>query len=133
MTTKDYLMQVRKMDKRLTIEREKLDKLRSVIEYRSPSFDGAGTTGGSDRLSEAVASIVEREQRVSELAMLYAERYKEIDAAIHAIDCEVLAEILERRYLLYQKWEEIAAAMHRDLRWVYRLHGKALAKIKIDH
>lgn len=48
--------------------------------------------------------------------------------------------ILEKRYLCFQNWEEIAADMSLDLRWLYRLHGRALEAVgkiyeemKIDH
>ena len=34
--------------------------------------------------------------------------------------------LLEMRYLCGNTWEDIAQKMGYDLRWVYRLHGKAL-------
>lgn len=130
---KTYLRQAYKLDKRLQREQMKLEKLRSAVEYRSPVFDGIGGGGDGDTIGRAVESILERAEHVNELTAKYTECYKQIDDAIHAIGDETLTEVLERRYLLYQKWEDIAHDMHRDLRWIYRLHGKALAKIKIDH
>lgn len=128
MTAKERLKQVAAMDSRLRLEREKLERLRAAVEYRSPSFEGAG--GGSDK-SDAVSRLIEMEQRYDKLAAEYIALYDETDALIKAVDGDVLSEVLERRYLLYQKWEQIAEEMHRDIRWVYRLHGKALEKF--DH
>ena len=34
--------------------------------------------------------------------------------------------VLYRRYIINQKWEEIAVQMHLDLRWIYRIHGSSL-------
>lgn len=39
----------------------------------------------------------------------------------------VLREVLTRRYIIGQKWEDIAEVMHYDLRWIYCLHKKALS------
>ena len=37
-----------------------------------------------------------------------------------------IQEILTRRYVSDQSFEQIAAAMHYDIRWVYRLHQQGL-------
>ena len=34
--------------------------------------------------------------------------------------------LLEKRYLCFQTWEQIAVDMGYELRWIYRLHNKAL-------
>lgn len=134
MTAKEYLSQAKTLDRRINIELKKIEKLRSVLEYRSPSWDGTGSgSSGGDRLSNAISKIVEYEKKTNKLIDEYTALYGEIDHAIHAIDDEDLVEVLERRYLLYQKWESIAKEMRLDLRWIYRLHGRALARIKIDH
>ena len=38
--------------------------------------------------------------------------------------------VLEKRYLCFQSWEQIAVEMGYDLRWLYRIHGKALEEVK---
>lgn len=127
---KAYLWQAYKLDKRLQREQMKLEKLRASIEYRSPAFDGMGGHGSGDRLSEAVTSIVERSQRVDELAVLYAKKYAEIEHSIRSVGDDVLEEVLELRYLQYMKWEEITDKMgYKDTRWVQRLHGRALKNL----
>ena len=51
-----------------------------------------------------------------------------------------LRMILEKRYLCFHSWEKIASEMFYDLRWLHRLHGRALEsagkvydKIHSDH
>ena len=41
--------------------------------------------------------------------------------------------LLERRYLCFKTWEQIAVEMNYDLSWLHRLHKKALSKIKTSH
>lgn len=135
MTTEEvkaYLWQAYKLDKRLQREKRKLDKLRSSVEYRSPSFEGNGSgCGGADKLGDAVTRIIERSERVDELAAEYAKKYEEVEKCIRAIEDDALEEVLELRYLQYMKWEEIANAMHYTERRVLQLHGLALHKISL--
>ena len=127
---KDYLWQAYKLDKRLRREQMKLEKLRSAVEYHSPAFDGAGGHGSGDKLSEAVASIVERSQRVDELTAVYVKKYGEIERSIRRVGDDVLEEVLELRYLQYMKWEDIAQRMNYSERQTTRLHGIALEKMQ---
>ena len=132
MTAKEYLQQAYKMDKRIRILQGKVDKLRSALEYHSPSFDSCGGGSSADRMPDTISKIMEYEQHAAQLQAEFVDTYTAIDKAIHSVEDETLREVLERRYLLYQKWEQIAQEMHRDLRWVYRLHGKALSCIKVN-
>ena len=131
MTAKDYLRQVYRLDRRIELDRRKIEKLRAVLDYKPPS-GGSGSGSSADRIPDTLAKIIEYEEQAERLTKRYIEVYMEVETAIAAVSDPVLREVLERRYLLYQKWEEIADAMHRDLRWVYRLHGKALQQLTIE-
>jgi hypothetical protein len=133
MTAKEYLRQAYKMDKRIRILQGKVDKLRSALEYHSPSLEGGGGSGSADRMPDTISKIMEYEQHAAQLQTAYVDKYIEIDRAIHSVEDDTMREVLERRYLLYQKWEQVADEMHKDIRWIYRLHGRALDCIKIDH
>lgn len=130
MTSKEYLSQVRTMDNRLRLIGQKIERLRSVLEYRSPSFEGAGGGGNADRLPDTVSLIMEYEQQAEKLRVEYIEKFKEIDRCIATVPDAVLREVLERRYLHYQHWEQIAAEMHYSQRHILRLHGAALQRIR---
>jgi len=132
MTTKDYLRQIKKLDNRIEIDRRKIEKLRAVLDYKPPSGSG-GSGGSADRIPDTLAKIMEYEEQAERLKKIYIEIYETADQAVKAVEDPVLSEVLERRYFLYQKWEEIAKEMNRDIRWIYRLHGRALKEVRIDH
>ncbi|MBR1382193.1 MAG: hypothetical protein IJ555_00030 [Ruminococcus sp.] len=132
MTTKDYLRQIKKLDNRIEIDRRKIEKLRAVLDYKPPS-GGSGSGGSADRIPDTLAKIMEYEEQAERLKKIYIEIYETAEQAVKAVEDPVLREVLERRYFLYQKWEEIAKEMNRDIRWIYRLHGRALKEVKIDH
>ena len=58
----------------------------------------------------------------------------DIKKMIDKIDDQKLHSVLYRRYILGQKWEEVAVSMRLDYRWITRLHGRALQNLikKID-
>ena len=128
---KEYLNQVRKIDKRLVITLRKVEKLRSSLEYRSPSLEGSSGGGNADRMPDTVSKIIEYEKKAEELKAVYIAKYMEIEKVIASVEETVLREVLERRYLLYQKWEQIAEEMHYSTQNVFRLHGEALKKIRV--
>jgi hypothetical protein len=145
LTAKQYLGQAYKIDKRIKITLAKAEKMRSALEYKSPSFNGTGG-GNSDKsaqLADTIAKIDEYEKRADELVDLLIDRRLEIERAIEGIDNPVEREILERRYLLYQSWEShydavsceyikgIADSMGYSQRRVFQLHGEALKKINV--
>lgn len=132
MTTKDYLRQIKKLDNRIEIDRRKIEKLRAVLDYKPPS-GGSGSGSSADRIPDTLAKIIEYEEQAERLKKIYIEIYETAEQAVKAVEDPVLREVLERRYFLYQKWEEIAKEMNRDIRWIYRLHGRALNEVKIDH
>lgn len=132
MTAKEYLSQAYKMDRRIRIIEAKVEKLRASLEYSPPSFIGAGSGSSADRMPDMISLIVEYEQRAVQLRAEYVEKYIEIDKAIRSIQDPTQREVLERRYLLYQKWQQIADEMHYSVQNVYILHGKALQKIRLN-
>lgn len=132
MTAKEYLQQAYKMDRRIRIIEAKAEKLRAALEYSPPSFSGAGSGSSADRMPNMISLIVEYEQRAVQLRTEYVEKYIEIDKAIRSIQHPAQREVLERRYLLYQKWQQIADEMHYSVQNVYILHGKALQKIRLN-
>ena len=132
MTKKEYLRQVYKMDKRLHIIQRKVEILRSALEYHSPSLDSCGGGSSADKMPDTISKIMEYEHHAEQLRAEYVNRYIEIEKAIYEVEDENLREILERRYLIYQKWDQIAEEMHYTVRRVYQLHGDALRKISLN-
>jgi DNA-directed RNA polymerase specialized sigma subunit len=51
--------------------------------------------------------------------------------AIDAVEEARLREVLELYYIDGFTWEQVAQRMELDPRWVFRLHGKALLRVKV--
>lgn len=128
MTAKEYLGQAYAIDRRVRIELEKVRAMRSVLDYKPPNLQG-GSGSGSGGLPEQLARVMEYEQRVTKLIGDLVSRKLEIERTIDKVTDLKLREILVRRYLSFQKWEQIAVDMSIDIRWLYRLHQRALFEV----
>ena len=84
---------------------------------------------GEDKTQLAIEKIVEIEKQIDDEIDKLVKVRSEIETAIDTLPNETLKELMERRYIDGQKWEQIAAAMMYDYRWVLRLHGKALSML----
>lgn len=128
MTAKEYLGQAYSIDRRVNIELEKIAAMKSALDYKPPSLQGSGGSG-SGGLPEQIARVMDYEQRANRLIGELVSRKFEIAQTIDKVPDLRLREILVRRYLSFQKWEKIAVDMTIDIRWVFRLHQKALSEV----
>ena len=56
---------------------------------------------------------------------------REMVAVIKAVKNPEFQTLLELRYLCFKTWEQIAVDMDYDIRWLYRMHNRALAEVQV--
>ena len=129
MTAKEYLMQYRSAVRRAEAALDHIAELRAIAERITPVPGGSGGSHTGDRLGAAVARLVDCEAKLDGEIELLAAAEHEIMRTICAVQDERLQLVLYRRYILGEKWEQIAVNLNLDYRWVLRLHGRALAAV----
>ena len=85
----------------------------------------------SPDLQTAVANIELIEQRLNRQIKSLIKLRLQIETAIAGLNDATLRLIMQRRYLDNKQFFQIAREVHYSTRHVERLHGAALAKIKI--
>lgn len=134
MTAKEYLQQAYRIDRKIKLDAEKLAAARSALYGKTARYDSDGTMPVSrgNVTESAVLRVMELEERLNrEIDELTAMR-QEIELTVNAVPDEVQREILTRRYLLYQKWEDIAREMGYTKRRIFQIHGNALKNISLN-
>jgi len=131
MTAKEFLRRARSVDRRVDEAQERVKRLRARLESgRMSSVTGMPRGGGSD-WTETADRLIELEQVVNQRTReLVRWKLAAIDA-IRAVEEPREAELLELYYIDALTWEQVAQRMALDLRWVYRLHGRALTKVRV--
>lgn len=129
MTAKEYLRQIRALDKRIENVRKELESLRSDA-YSVPGirYDKDVVQGGRrhDPMVDMVSRFEEKDREMDEMISVYIEIRSRIVKQINALDDPVHIELLYLRYIDGLTFEQIAAAMHYTERWTQILHGRAL-------
>ena len=131
MTAKEFLRRARAVDRRVDEATERAERVRARLEAgRMSSLTGMPRGGGAD-WTETADRLIELERVVNARTReLVRWKLAAIDV-IRAIEEPRLAEVLELYYIDGFTWEQVAERMGLDLRWVYRLHGKALLRVKV--
>lgn len=147
MTAKEFLRQAWQIDKRIE---GKLDEISDLEEKRDRVMAkltaGRATNlsgmprGGHYDWTDSIASAIEIDQEVKKTidtiraeVMELCRVKREVNAAIEAVEELKLRRVLELRYRLYKKWDQIAEEMgFEDVRNVYILHGKALQRVRFN-
>jgi len=131
LTAKEFLRRVRSVDRRVDEAQERVKRLRARLEAgRMSSVTGMPRGGGSD-WTETADRLIELEQVVNQRTReLVRWKLAAIDA-IRGVEEPREAEVLELYYIDALTWEQVAQRMALDLRWVYRLHGRALTKVRV--
>ena len=131
MTAKEFLRRARSVDRRVDEAQERVERLRARLESGRMSSVTGMPRGGSGDWTQTADRLIELEQAVNERTReLVRWKLAAIDA-IRQVEEPRLAEVLELYYIDGFTWEQVAQRMGLDLRWVYRLHGKALLQVKV--
>ncbi len=128
MTAKEYLWRVRDAERDLKrLEQEYEQAKADILHLKAIQYDGDKVTGGKiGDLSDAIAAIEGYMERLNaQWDKLIALR-KEAKALIGQIADGRYREVLTRRYLQGQSWEQVAVDMGYDYYYVQKIHRRAL-------
>ena len=120
---KSYLRGYRMHGRRIKRIELEIDEIRNLKMYPSVNNDGMPHGSGQGDLSSYAAELQEGVEQVK--------AYKDISWRIQQLENEDERDVLFYRYIKGMNWWEIAESMQFSERQVFRIHGKALANLKI--
>lgn len=133
MTAKEYLQSIyyikRKIE-RLEIRRKDLENDLYCFGSLSLDRENVQTSPRGDRMAEVMAKKDEVEREMVKEIKRLIQRKQDVIADIEKLSSERQKQILFDRYVLCKRWEQISAEYGKDIRWIYRIHGNALANLE---
>ena len=115
------------IQKQIEAEYVELQNLRDNASRITPAYSLApGGSGTGQRIENAMAKIVDAENIIQSEMEILMVALGEIRQLISLVDDPILRLILHKRYLCYQKWEQIAADLSYSWKQIHRLHNRAL-------
>lgn len=132
LNTKDFLQQIELFDNHINNKLEELERLRSLTLKITSSLkdDVVSASGSQDKLGDAVAKIIDLQDEINQSIDLYVDRKREVNRVLEQITDVDYLQVLSKRYLLYESWEQIAMEMGYTYRHITRLHGEALQAVR---
>ena len=128
MNAKEYLGQAYRLDQRITSKLQQIESLRSLTERVTVAYGGevVSHTRNVTSLQDAIDRLMEAEGELNHEIDKLVETKIEISNVISQVPNESYRLILEKRYLCYLPWEQIAADLNISRRWVHIQHDRAI-------
>ena len=128
MTAKEYLGQAYRLDQRINSKLQQVDSLRSLTQKITASYDGevVSHTRNVTSLQDTIIRPMEAEEELNRQIDELVDLKMDIARLIDQVHNESFRLILEKRYLCFLQWDQIAAEMHYSRRWVLNKHDRAV-------
>jgi len=132
MNTKTYLSQARYLDMRIKSKLQQVDSLNDLATTCTSVMTGMprNPSGSTSRMADAICKIVDLQNDINHDIDMLVDLKKEIMSVIKAVVNPEQQTLLEKRYLCFLSWEKIAVDMGYDLRYIHKLHIRALDDCK---
>lgn len=132
---KEYLEQAGRLRRRI---KRKTNEIH-VLHQRAEGMNGSGmndmprtTSPNHSKMESTVFKIMALEEEIKETQAEYDALVTDIDRRIKAVEDSDDRDLLTKRYLEFKTWNTIAAEFGYSVQHIYRLHAKAVEKLRVD-
>ena len=128
MKAKEYLMEIKKIRKRVNLLQAEVERLRTDAESVSINLDGMPKGVGKGTWENLAIQLAECESILqNQLSVLWSKQMQAIELLGKLKPKHQM--ILTEYYIADKKWEQIAYEQDLSWRHCYRLHGSALVEL----
>lgn len=124
---KEYLKSIRTLDRTIKIKNEELHSLQlNLAQISSQPLNERVLSSNTSDTMKAIDTIVDMQVEIRREVCNLVHLKNEARNKINQLSDSRYIDILTDYYINRKTWEQVADNMGYDLRWVYRLHGRAL-------
>lgn len=133
MTAKEYISQAYRLDQRIDSKIAQVASLNDLATKCTATLTGMprNPNRGGSTMADAVCKIVDLQEEINWDIDRLVDLKREIVAVIKAVENPEYQVMLEKRYLSFQTWEQIAVDMNYSIQHIYRLREKAYAAVQV--
>ena len=132
MTAKEYLSQALHLDHRIDSKIEQIASLNALATKCTSAITGMprNPSPSQSTMADAVCKIIDLQELLKKDLSALVDLKREIMGVINGIENDEYKTVLEKRYLCFLSWEQIAVDMHYSMEYAFKIHKKALEKVK---
>ena len=133
MTAKEYLSQALHLDHRIDSKIEQIASLNALATKCTSAITGMPRipSPSQSTMADAVCKIIDLQELLKKDLSALVDLKREIMGVINGIENDEYKTVLEKRYLCFLSWEQIAVDMHYSMEYAFKIHKKALEKVQI--
>ncbi len=131
-TSRNYLNQVRDIDKMIDYKCERLEELKaqvSCIKSSTQIGDRVQSTLTNDAIPKLVTKMISLQEEINRDIDKFFEKKSEISQTLDKIDDPDAIKVLYKRYFEYKSFQSIASEMCFSKRTIQRIHYRGLEKL----
>ena len=135
MTAKEFLNQAYLLDQRIKSKSEQIQSLNELATSCTATMTGMphNPNRSTSRMADAVIKIIDLQEEINRDIDKLVELKREIMEVIRAVPNAEYQTVLEKRYLCFSAWEQIAVDMNYSIQHIHRMHSAALNEITVPH
>lgn len=132
---KAYLNQAREAERAYRLARDKANSYAQLImggkavKYGS---DGSTHEKNGNNVERIYCCLADYQAEADRLMMEMLGVRQQVEKVIGTVPDAVQREVLTRRYVIGQRWEDIAFVMNYNIRHIYKIHGAALQSMALN-
>lgn len=132
MTAREYLDQAYLLDQQINCKIEQLSKLNDQAKKATTTLTGMphSLSGATSNLENTIVKIVDLQREINDDVDRLVDLKTEITQVIKSVEDVKQRFILEKRYLCWASWPEIAVELDVSNRRLYYLHDLALEEVQ---
>jgi len=129
---KTFLKEAKHLDTMINSKIVQIKQLNELAVNASSVMTGMphNPNRGRSTMADAIGCIVDLQAEINRDIDTLVGIKRKIRDVINAVPQQEYRAILEKRYLCLESWEKISSEMVCDLRWLYRLHGRAIVEVQ---
>lgn len=133
MTAKEYLSQARFLDDRINSKIQQISSLNELATKCTATISDMphSPNSGGSTMADAICKIVDLQEEINKDIDRLVDLKREIMGVIKAVPNVEYQTILEKRYLCFISWEQIAVDMNYSMQHIHRMHSSALKEIVV--
>lgn len=133
MTAKEYLSQARYLDARINSKIQQAHTLNGLATRCTSTLSDMpkSASPNTSSMEVVICKIIELEEEINRDIDRLVDLKRDITRAIKEVENAEYQTLLEKRYLCFETWENIAVEMGYDSRYLHKLHNRALREIKV--
>lgn len=132
MTAKEYLQQTFFLNQRINSKIEQLESLNALAtKATSVLSDMPKSPKQKNSFEETILKIIHLQEEINQEIDALVDLKLDIHNLIGSLEDEEEQTVLEKRYLNFMPWEQIAVTLNYSLPYCYKVHSRALNKIQV--